>query len=295
MTTKLVLAAEDIVGESIVWDDRRNRLVWVDIIGRRIHGFFPGTGVHVVWNVAGRPTSIGLRHDGGAIVGMERHVCLWDWEGEPLQVCEVEPSQPGNRLNEGVVGPDSCFWIGTMQNNIADDDSPLDVVQPVGRLYRFAPDGTLSRISDDAFGITNTFVWPQDNLLITADTLANELYSYRIGADGALSDRKTIQAGFERGLPDGSAVDVEGFVWTARVAGGACLTRTSPDGRIDRVVDLPCTWPTSCTFGGPDLATLFVTSARFTMSAGHLQANPKEGALFAVDVGVKGHAAHRFG
>jgi len=295
MATKLVLAAEDIVGESIVWDDRHNRLVWVDIIGRRIHGFFPDTGVHQVWNVTGRPTSIGLRHDGGAIVGMERHVCLWDWAGEPVQVCEVEPLQPGNRLNEGVVGPDGCFWIGTMQNNIADDDSPLDVLQSVGRLYRFAPDGTLSQISDDVFGITNTFVWPQDNLLITADTIANELYRYRIGADGALSDRKTIQAGFERGVPDGSALDAEGFIWTARVAGGACLTRTSPDGKIDRVVDLPCTWPTSCTFGGPDLAILFVTSARFTMSAGYLAKNPKEGALFAVDLGVKGNKEHRFG
>lgn len=189
---KLLLDARNIVGESIVWDERRNRLVWVDIIGRRIHALSPDTGLHRVWNVAGRPTSIGLRKDGGAIVGMERHVCLWDWEGEPMQVCEVEPALPGNRLNEGAVGPDGCFWIGTMQNNIAEDDSPLDITQSVGHLYRYRPDGTLSRVSDDAFGITNTFVWPRKDTLITADTIANATYSYHVGSGGLLSDRKTI-------------------------------------------------------------------------------------------------------
>ena len=79
------------------------------------------------------------------------------------------------------------------------------------------------------------------------------------------------------------------------MAGGACLARYAPDGTLDRIVELPCSWPTSCTFGGPDLATLFVTSARFTMSPEHLAANPQEGGVFALDVGVAGKAAHRFG
>lgn len=295
MKAKLLLAAADIVGESVVWDDHRNRLVWVDIIGRRIHSFAPETKSHHIWRLAGRPTSIGLREDGGAILGMERHVCLWDWQGDPVPICEVEPLHPGNRLNEGVVGPDGRYWVGTMQNNITDDDQPKGVSQSVGHLYCVAPDGMLSRISDDAFGITNTFVWPSRNQLVTADTIANELYSYQIGADGTLSDRKTIQAAFGRGLPDGSAMDAEGFIWTARVAGGACLTRSAPDGRLDRVVDLPCTWPTSCTFGGPNLTTMFITSARFTMSEKHLAENPQEGGLFSLDVGVAGEKAHRFG
>ena len=70
-----------------------------------------------------------MRDDGGAILGTERRICLWDWTGAPRPVCEVEPDLAGNRLNEGVVGPDGAFWVGTMQNNINDDDSPKDIAE----------------------------------------------------------------------------------------------------------------------------------------------------------------------
>ena len=90
-------------------------------------------------------------------------------------------------------------------------------------------------------------------------------------------------------------MDAEGFIWNCRVVGGSCLVRFSPDGRIDRVVDLPCSWPTSCAFGGEGLDTLYVTSTRFTMTEDHLAANPQEGGLFAVDAGVSGNPCNRFG
>lgn len=295
MGAEMILQAADSVGESIIWDDRRERLVWVDIIGRRIHALSPQTLQHHVWPLSGRPTSIGLRADGSAIVGMERHLCQWDWSGEPVPLLEVEPALPLNRLNEGVVGPDGAFWIGTMQNNIADDDSALVGLEAAGRLYRYSADGHLQQISDDTFGITNTFVFPTPDRLVTADTTKNALYSYAIGADGILGPQQPFQQGFARGAPDGSCLDAEGGIWTARVAGGACLTRTLVDGSIDRIVELPCSWPTSCCFGGPDLSVLYVTSARFTMTAAHLQAHPQEGGVFALHAGVKGHKPARFG
>lgn len=289
-----VLAAGNVVGESLVWDDRRGRLIWVDILGRSVQALDPVTGAHRVWRLTGRPTSIGLRADGGAILGMERHICRWDWQGAPEPLVEVEPEAPANRLNEGVVGPDGAFWVGTMLNNIADDDSPRDIPQATGQIWRYGPEGSLRRMSGDRFGIMNTLVFPAPDRLVAADTLANALYSYRI-AEGALVDRRVLMEGFSRGLPDGSCLDARGRVWTARVVGGACLTCTGPDGRVEQVVDLPCSWPTSCAFGGPDLATLYVTSARFTMSDSHLAANPQEGALFAVTPGVTGLPAYRFG
>jgi sugar lactone lactonase YvrE len=75
MAARLVLAAEDVVGESLIWDDRRGRLTWVNIIGRRIHAFDPSTGGHRVWPLSARPTSLVLRVDGGALLGLERHIC----------------------------------------------------------------------------------------------------------------------------------------------------------------------------------------------------------------------------
>ena len=296
MLVEPILAAGDIVGESAVWDTRDARLLWVDIIGRRIHAFAPASGRHEVWRTPDRVTSIGLRRDGGAIVGLTRTLALWDFDEIFDTFAAVEPDLPGNRLNEGVVGPDGAFWIGTMQNNIAPDGSPQNVEESTGRLYRCTADGRVHALSDDRFGITNTLVWTPDGDLITADTLANEIYRYRYDpATRRLSDRRPFHRGFGRGAPDGSAIDADGFVWNCRVAGGGCVVRFDPEGAIDRVVDLPCSWPTSCAFGGPGLDTLFVTSARFTMDAGHIAENPQEGGLFAVRPGVTGLACNRFG
>jgi sugar lactone lactonase YvrE len=292
---ELVLAAEDVVGESLLWDERRRCLAWVDIVGRRIHAFDPATGEHRIWNIGPRPTSLALCADGGALIGTERHICRWDWQGEPESLVEVEPDLPDNRLNEGAVGPDGAFWVGTMHQNIRDDGGPGEIPAATGRLYRYSPDGILARVSEDRFGITNTLAWPAPDRLWTADTLANALYEYQIDASRRLSRRRSLADGFHRGLPDGSCLDADGFLWTARVAGGACLTRMGSDGQIDRVVELPCTSPTSCTFGGEGLRTLFVVSSRFGMSPEHLAANPQEGGLFALAPGAAGLRANRFG
>ena len=114
-------------------------------------------------------------------------------------------------------------------------------------------------------------------------------------ARDVVGERLVFLTDFPRGLPDGSCLDAEGHVWNCRVVGGSCVLRIAPDGRPDRVAELPCGWPTSCAFGGAGLDTLFVTSARFTMSAGHLAANPSEGGLFALKPGVRGVPGNRFG
>ncbi|RWM06002.1 SMP-30/gluconolactonase/LRE family protein [Mesorhizobium sp.] len=292
----LIFDARDVVGESQVWDDRRGRLVWVDIIGRRIHRLDPSGGAHESWPTGDLVTSVGLREDGGAIVGLRKEIALWDFGGPFRTLATIEADRPDTRLNEGVVAPDGSFWVGTMANNIGPDDAPAAITSDEGRLYRVGPGGKVTSLSEDRFGITNTMVWLPDGRFVTADTMKNALYSY--GWDrkaGRLGDALPFFTGFGRGLPDGSCLDAEGYVWNCRVVGGSCLARISPDGRLDRVVELPCSWPTSCAFGGADLGTLFVTSARFTMSAEHLDANPHEGGLFALRPGVRGLPGNRFG
>ena len=138
--------------------------------------------------------------------------------------------------------------------------------------------------------------WTPDGRFITADTMKNELYSYAWDRPlRGLNDRRRFFGAFERGLPDGSCMDAEGYIWNCRVVGGSCLARIAPDGQLDRIVELPCSWPTSCAFGGADLETLFVTSARFTMTAEHLDAHPHEGGVFALRPGERGLASNRFG
>ncbi|KAA3450799.1 gluconolactonase [Mesorhizobium sp. SARCC-RB16n] len=296
MEAALIFEARDVVGESLIWDDRRGRLVWVDIIGRRIHRLDPSTGGHESWSTPDLVTSVGLRRDGGAIVGLRKEVALWDFDGAFRTIATIEPDRPATRLNEGAVAPDGSFWVGTMANNIGPDDAPVAIARDEGRLYRVGPDGEVTSLSEDRFGITNTMVWATDGRFITADTTKNTLYSYAWDKSAPrLGKPRPFFPDFGRGLPDGSCLDAEGYIWNCRVVGGSCLARIAPDGSLDRIAELPCSWPTSCAFGGENLDTLFVTSARFTMSADHLEANPQEGGLFALRPGVQGAPANRFG
>jgi sugar lactone lactonase YvrE len=293
MEATLLLDAADIVGESAVYDERLTALLWVDIVGKRLHRLFLGDERHEVWPTPDFPTSIGLRSNGGAIVGLRDRVTLWDYGDQFRTLAIVEPDLPDNRLNEGRVGPDGAFWVGTMQDNLHPDGSPKEITRPSGAIYRVDHDGHVSRLTPRAFGIVNTMAWTTDGRFLTADTTRNEVYAYDF-RDGALSNKRVFASQFERGAPDGSCLDGEGRLWNCRVAGGACVAGFGPDGALDRLVELPCTWPTSCAFGGPDFATLYVTSARFTMTAAHIAAHPEEGALFAVDVGARGRPEHRF-
>ena len=183
-----------------------------------------------------------------------------------------------------------------MQSNLDSEGRPKVMDANLGAYYRISPRGEISRLTDNVYGITNTMIWLHDGRFLTADTLANEIYSFKYD-DGSkvISDRSLFAAPYPRGRPDGSCMDEEGFFWNCRVSGGACLVRYAPDGSVDRVVELPCSSPTSCTFGGADLRTLFVTSSRFEMDPKHLTDNPQEGDLWAVDVGVRGRPCNRFG
>jgi sugar lactone lactonase YvrE len=288
MSARICLEAQDIVGESIIWCAAEQALYWVDIGGKRIHRFKPESRHHDVWPTPEFPTSIGLRASGGFIVGLTRDVCLWRPGGafEPLST--PEPDMPDNRLNEGRVAPDGSFWVGTMQNNLMSDGSPKPMDRSSGALYRIAPDGSVKRLTPRDIGITNTMCWRRDGRFVSADTLKDTLYIYDVDEVGNLVNRQIYAQKLGRGYPDGSCLDSEDHVWNCRVAGGSAVARIAPDGSVNRYIELPCSWPTSCTFGGADLATLYVTSARFTMTAEHLAAVPIEGAMLACEPGVKG-------
>jgi sugar lactone lactonase YvrE len=293
---RIFYEAKDIVGESIIWAEDEAALYWVDIGGRRIHRLEVDSGHHDVWPTPDFPTSIGIRKEGGFIVGLCREVCLWQPDGVFETFVVPEPDLPDNRLNEGRVAPDGSFWVSTMQNNLNPDGSPKDMDRNSGAAYRIDPSGAISQLTPNEYGITNTMGWTRDNRFLFADTLANEIYSFDYDPDAKrIASRKTIVKGFERGLPDGSCLDADDNLWNCRVVGGAAVAQFSSEGKLRNLAELPVSWPTSCTFGGKDLATLYVTSARFTMMPEHLATHPLEGSLIAVDTGFRGRPEHKFG
>jgi len=278
------------VGEGPVWDD--GVLRWVDITGCAVHALAPdGT-------VSSRTTGdlacfLALREGGGAVLGLRNRLAYLDLETGSLETfLEPEPDRPDNRFNEAGVDPAGRLWFSTMQNNITADGGGRDVTAATGALYRLDPDGGCRRVLDD-LGLPNTLAWsPDAATMYFGDTMTNLIRRYRLDPAGAIITATDLHDAPPEGGCDGSALDAEGYLWNARFGAG-CLIRFAPDGTVDTRLELPVTNPTSCCFGGTDLRTLFVTSARFGLTSCELAANPHEGALLALDAGVPGRPANR--
>lgn len=283
------------VGEGPFWDDTEGALWWVDIPGRAVFRLEPATGRFRSWPTHDFPSAVVLRRSGGAVVAMRDGLHFLDPStGAFAPFCRPEADRPENRSNDAKCSPSGDFWVGTMQNNLNEDGSDKEMTGSTGALYRVRPDGSFTR-EVDGVGLANTLAWTDGGrTLLFGDTQTGVISAFAVREDGGLGERRTFHDG--KGLPgycDGSAIDAEGFLWNARFAGG-CLVRFAPDGTVDRRVDLPVTQPTSCCFGGPDLKTLYVTSARHGLDPAALERRPHEGALLAVAVDVPGTPSERF-
>ena len=192
------------------------------------------------------------------------------------------------RLNDGKVAPDGSFWVGSMQNNIAEDGAPIELNSDIGGMFRVTSDGRTVPLLPETLGIMNTLAWsPNNREFFFGDSMKGALFSAVHNTDGTLGSIKRFNTDCPLGVPDGSAMDEEGYLWNSRWGGGS-VVRFDPSGNMDRTVNIPATNVTSCCFGGPDLKTLFVTTARSGLSRQAVDENPYEGALFAVDCGVRG-------
>lgn len=292
MSAELLLAANNIVGESIIWSPEEKALYWVDIVGRRIHRYEPASGRSDDWATPELVTSIGLGQQGKFVVGLRNSVALWEPEGVFEHLATPEPKRPDNRLNEGVVAPDGSFWVGTMQNNIDQNGTPKPMTAHGGAYYRILPTGRTEKLTESHWGITNTMVW-SDGRFVTADTLENRFFEFELTSEG-LSNKRELGTPLQRGLPDGSTLDQAGLMYNTRVGGGA-IAIIAPDGDLRKYLEVPVPLPTSCTFGGDELGTLFITSARFGLDRNELDAYPLSGGLFAIELDCIGTPSHRFG
>jgi sugar lactone lactonase YvrE len=276
-----VVAAGNRLGESPVWDGEQQKLFWIDGRAPEILSYAPATGQVQRWPAPASVGSIGMRRDGGLVVAMKGGFYVFSTAtGRFTRIAEVEADRPDNRFNDGRCDRGGRFWAGTMNDTRREPD---------GSLYRLDPNGNVQHIRGDLV-VPNSICWSlDDRTMYLADTYRHRIYAYDYDIDsGAATNlRIFVDATGHPGRPDGSTVDSEGCLWNAEFAGGR-VVRYAPDGRIDRVLEMPVSQPTSCSFGGPDLATLYVTSATQRLSDAELAAQPLAGALFAVDVGVRG-------
>ena len=286
-----VLDCKNSLGEGPCWNASENAIYWTDVPAKCIHRWHPQSREHRQWKMPEMVTTIVPRAKGGLMIASQSGIDLFDpATGNSRRVSAPESAKPKNRSNDGKCDRQGRFWYGTMQNNFAEDASELPITQDSGALYRIDPDLSVHEI-DGPFGICNTFAWSPDNKRFYFADTPKGIYVYDFdAAAGTLSNRRMFAAtggAGQPGYPDGSTIDVEGFLWNCRWDGGA-IVRYAPDGRVDRVVSMPCDRVTSCCFGGPALDVLYVTTVRYGVSEARLKETPLAGGLLAVATGTRG-------
>lgn len=246
------------IGESPVWDTTRNVLWFVDIVAPSIHWLDPKTRKSAAYAMPSAVGSLAFTQDGRLVAALRSGIHLFDPARETLDfLVHPEPDRTTNRLNDGRIGPDGCFWVGSMHDAIPRAAS--------GALYRITPTGSCERVID-GLKVSNGLAWsPDARTMYHADSRASshagEIRAFDFDArSGRLGRAKSFAVLTEKdGLPDGAAVDVNGLYWSAGVTAG-CINRFSPDGVLVDSITLPVSAPTMPCFGGPDGKTVFVTS-----------------------------------
>lgn len=270
-----------VLGEGPVWSPTDGFLWWVDITRAKLHRFNPKTGNTRRYDLPLHASAIALSEGRLLLVG-DQELGFYDPSTEQYDRLSNIPKEPDtNRANDGGIAPDGSFWFGTMdkKENAA-----------TGRYYRYSRREGLQDMLLDPVKVTNTFAFSPDNrVFYTSDSAEQEILAFDHDPDtGVLTERRLFASTINAGCyPDGSAMDREGFLWNAQWAGSR-VVRYAPDGSIERIVKMPVSRPTSCAFGGADLKTLYITTARRGLSFSALDRQPMAGCLFALDVDVAG-------
>lgn len=276
------------VGESPVWDDRLQRLYWTDIPRGTIHCIDLADGRRQRWEMSEPVGSFGLCASGSLVVALRASVIVFDPASDTRRtLAAVTHAKPAMRFNDGKVGPDGAFWVGSM--DASGDDAPAAV------LYRIATDGAVTVVTE-GLRVSNGLAWDASGTrMYHSDSRGPwiDILDFDPVRGIASNRRRWRDLDEATGRPDGGACDVAGNYWSAGISAGR-LNRFSPDGVLLDWVDLPVLRPTMPCFGGRGLDTLFVTSLSSGVPAEQLAAAPLCGAVVSLPAPAAGVPLTRF-
>jgi len=284
-TASIAVLGPDHLGEGPVWDDRSGELVWVDISGRLVHRWNPTTDVATSFATQGDVGAVVLCEDGGQVLAVECELWRVNVSGEMTLLAEIE-AEPGVRFNDCRADPRGRLWAGTLHRDREPGMAALYRLDEGNRLTEVLPGRTIS----------NGIGWSLDGTaMYYIDSTTQQIVEFAYDLDSGELGRQRVFADVDPtdGLPDGLTVDAVGGVWVCLFGGGR-IRRYRPDGALDQEIVLPLTNPTCPGFGGADLRTLYITTARHRLSDEQLEREPLAGALLQLDVGVAGRPTNRF-
>ena len=288
-TVELLVDERALVGEGPLWDEEEQVLYWVDILNSKLFIYDPASGENRTLDVGQHVGTVVTRASGGLMLAVREGFASFDLETQELTlIANPEAHVTGNRFNDGKCDPAGRFWAGTMAY-----ENPKDS----GSLYRLDTDLSVHKMFGGV-AISNGIVWSLDHTtMYYVDTLRKNVraWDYDNETGDIANERVVIDVPEEAGMPDGMAIDSEGMLWVAHY-GGARVSRWNPgSGELLEEIPLPVTQVTACAFGGPDLKTLFITSAAQELDAAELARQPLAGGLFAIETPYRGVPSFRFG
>jgi sugar lactone lactonase YvrE len=242
------------LGEGPVWDAADEALYFLDIAGQAIHRYRPADGSTARWATPLRPGAMALRQGGGAVVAMQNRIDALDFatgDFEPIAIADTQPAEA--LFNDGKVDRQGRFVIGSC--------SGLEDPRPIGGIYSLGSDHRLEMIETNITFSNGPCFSPDGTILYFSDSADFACYAYDYDcATGRVANKRlfadTRPLG---GMPDGATVDSDGLVWMAIFRGGKVIA-FRPDGKVERIVDMPVSLAVSTMFGGPDLDQLYVTT-----------------------------------
>lgn len=288
----VALDARAELGESPIWHAQEKRLYWVDIFRSELHRFDPDTGTDECRSFAQPVGCFAFRSGGGFLLAMKDGLATLDsWEADPVPFGEqILAGKPDLRLNDGCTDPAGRFWVGAVNEAKSAADAAL---------YRAEADGTVILVESGMTTCNSAAFSADGTMFCHADSPSHAVRAYDVDpVSGALTGRRILHR-FPEGLgtPDGGWFDVEGCYWVALFGlsdGGGKVVRLSPQGEILCTVEIPTHRTTMIGFGGEDMRTAYVTSARALMSDAELERHPHAGAIFSFRVEVPGVPAKPF-
>lgn len=287
---KLRFDGKHVLGECVLWCDRTQQILWTDIPAATLWCYQPVTGATRSWPMPERLGSFALtEYRDWLLLGLASQLAYFHLEsGQIVPLQQVEASIPSTRLNDGRCDRQGGFVFGTLNEH--PDRAPI------GSFYRLDSSLTLRRLALPQAAIPNSICFSlAGNVMYYCDSLTKTIRCCDYDQGVVANDRPFGDSLDLPGVPDGSMIDSEGFLWNARW-GGACIVRIHPCGKeIDRVIDVPVEQPTCATFGGEAFQELYFTTAREGLSAAQLARTPQAGGLFSVSIpAVAGLAESRF-
>lgn len=281
MDVRLVVDCQNHHGEGVFWNPADGLVWWTDIEGKHLWSFDPESNHSSSYSVEDRVCCFAPRLNGGFIAAYADHVALLDViAGTSNKIFEFEPTNDETRTNDGRTDRQGRFVIGGMNEKSGSANSSV---------IRIDADLSFTTLINDVSCANSTCFSPDGETMYFADTPDKEIVAFDYDtAAGTISNRRQL-ASFsgEPGLPDGSCVDAEGGVWNAEWEGRR-VVRVAPNGKIDRIIEVPVWKPTCCAFGGANLDTLYITTSRLMSDEEMLSKEPQSGGLFAVEPGVCG-------